>query len=99
MSQLVPPENSCPSALSFILLAIGLLIPMKADDKLLVQLSKIDPKDLSRALPGDLLELQDGKHSVDQKATSLSAGGQAIKGTGGDRVWKESLRIPKSSAR
>ncbi len=54
-------------------------------------LAALEAKDLSRALPGDLLQLQDGKHSVDQKATTLSSGGQATKGAGGDRVWKESL--------
>lgn len=61
-------------------------------------LAALEAKDLSRALPGDLLQLQDGKHSVDQKATSLSAGGQAIKGAGGDRVWKESLNPEEQRA-
>ncbi len=49
-------------------------------------------EDLSKARPGDLLELQDGEHDVDKSATGISGGGD-IKGTGkgGDRVWKESL--------
>ncbi len=48
--------------------------------------------DLSKSLPGDLLELQDGKHDVDQSASKTSAGGSVSDtGKGGDRVWKESL--------
>lgn len=61
-------------------------------------LTALEAKDLSRALPGDLLQLQDGKHSVDQKATQLSSGGQATKGAGGDRVWKESLNPDEQRA-
>ncbi len=61
-------------------------------------LTALEAKDLSRALPGDLLQLQDGKHSVDQKATTLSSGGQATKGAGGDRVWKESLNPDEQRA-
>jgi hypothetical protein len=49
-------------------------------------------------LPGDLLQLQDGKHTVDEKATTLSSGGQATKGAGGDRVWKESLNPEEQRA-
>ena len=48
--------------------------------------------DLSKALPGDLLELQDGEHDVDKSATQAKAGGDVTDtGKGGDRVWKESL--------
>jgi hypothetical protein len=61
-------------------------------------LAALEAKDLSRALPGDLLQLQDGKHSVDQKASTLSSGGQAAKGAGGDRVWKESLNPDEQRA-
>ncbi len=61
-------------------------------------LAALEAKDLSRALPGDLLQLQDGKHSVDEKATTLSSGGQATKGAGGDRVWKESLNPDEQRA-
>jgi hypothetical protein len=61
-------------------------------------LAALEAKDLSRALPGDLLQLQDGKHSVDQKASTLSSGGQATKGNGGDRVWKESLNPEEQRA-
>lgn len=61
-------------------------------------LTTLEAKDLSRALPGDLLQLQDGKHSVDQKASTSSAGGQATKGAGGDRVWRESLNPDEQRA-
>jgi hypothetical protein len=48
--------------------------------------------DLSKARPGDLLELQDGKHDVDTSASTSSAGGGVSDtGKGGDRVWRESL--------
>ncbi len=61
-------------------------------------LAALEAKDLSRALPGDLLQIQDGKHSADQKASTLSSGGQATKGAGGDRVWKESLNPDEQRA-
>jgi len=49
-------------------------------------------KDLSRATPGDLLEVQDGEHDVDETATRLSDGGRTqAMGSGGERVWKDSL--------
>lgn len=54
-------------------------------------LEGIESKDLSRALPGDLLQLQDGEHDVDKSAVGPRAGGAAAAGTGGDRVWKDSL--------
>lgn len=55
-------------------------------------LTGLDAKDLSRATPGDLLQLQDGEHEVDKSPSKASSGGgtQAT-GQGGDRVWKESL--------
>ncbi|QTN31089.1 hypothetical protein HZ994_01690 [Akkermansiaceae bacterium] len=55
------------------------------------ELTALEAKDLSRALPGDLLQLQDGKHSVDENASKASAGGVGAQGKGGDRVWKDSL--------
>lgn len=49
-------------------------------------------QDLSHAAPGDLLELQDGEHQVDKSGSSISEGGNTeATGSGGDRVWKESL--------
>lgn len=54
-------------------------------------LTALEAEDLSRAIPGDLLQLQDGKHTVDETASKSSSGGDAAKGKGGDRVWKDSL--------
>ncbi len=54
--------------------------------------SPLETRDLSKSAPGDLLELQENEHDVDQSASRLSAGGNTDStGTGGDRVWKESL--------
>jgi hypothetical protein len=55
------------------------------------ELAALEAKDLSRAIPGDLLQLQDGKHTVDEGASKASAGGGASQGKGGDRVWRDSL--------
>jgi len=60
--------------------------PLDAGD-----LTSLEAKDLSRAIPGDLLQLQDGKHTVDETGSKATAGGAAAAGQGGDRVWKESL--------
>ena len=55
-------------------------------------LEGVESKDLSRALPGDLLQLQDGEHDVDKSAVGRRAGGAAgSTGAGGDRVWKDAL--------
>jgi hypothetical protein len=55
-------------------------------------LTGIESKDLSRSLPGDLLQLQDGEHDVDKTPVGPRAGGAAgATGDGGDRVWKDSL--------
>jgi len=55
------------------------------------ELTGLDAKDLSRSTPGDLLQLQDGKHTVDDSASKSAAGGAAAEGKGGDRVWRDSL--------
>ncbi|WP_367872863.1 hypothetical protein [Luteolibacter sp. Populi] len=55
------------------------------------KLTGIDSKDLSRSLPGDLLQLQDGEHEVDKNTGGLQVGGEAATGAGGNRVWKDSL--------
>lgn len=54
-------------------------------------LTAVEAKDLSRSMPGDLLQLQDGTHTADQGASQPFVGGKATKGSGGDRVWRESL--------
>jgi hypothetical protein len=56
------------------------------------KLTGLESKDLSRATPGDLLELQDGEHDVDRSPSSISAGGNTdATGKGGDRVWRDAL--------
>ena len=56
------------------------------------KLTGLESKDLSRATPGDLLELQDGEHDVDHSASSISKGGNTeATGKGGGRVWRDSL--------
>ncbi len=61
--------------------------PLKTGD-----LAALEAKDLSRAAPGDLLELQDGEHEVDRSASKLTGGGGTeATGKGGDRIWRESL--------
>jgi len=55
------------------------------------KLTGVESKDLSRSLPGDLLQLQDGEHEVEKNAVGSQAGGDATTGAGGDRVWKDSL--------
>ena len=57
----------------------------------------LDAKDLSRTLPGDLLEVQDGEHQKEFDDARAQAGGSAAQGDGGDRVWKESL-LPEEQA-
>ncbi|MBL9129555.1 MAG: hypothetical protein JNG86_00035 [Verrucomicrobiaceae bacterium] len=48
--------------------------------------------DMSRALPGDMIGLQNGKHEVDKDALkSRDAGSVKDAGSGGEQVWKESL--------
>lgn len=56
------------------------------------ELEALEAKDLSRARPGDLLQVQDGKHQIDETPTGVSEGG-AIEGAGagGDRVWRDRL--------
>jgi hypothetical protein len=55
-------------------------------------LTGIESKDLSRSLPGDLLQLQDGEHDIDKTPVGPRAGGATgATGDGGDRVWKDAL--------
>ncbi|MES2439472.1 MAG: hypothetical protein V4584_10415 [Verrucomicrobiota bacterium] len=55
-------------------------------------LTGLQAKDLSKATPGDLLELQDGEHEVDKSPTRVTEGGNTnATGKGGDRVWKDAL--------
>ena len=55
-------------------------------------LEGLQSEDLSKSLPGDLLELRDSKHDVDKTKVGLRAGGNVDnESEGGSRVWKESL--------
>lgn len=65
----------------------------KAKDKLDTgNMEGLAATDLSKAAPGDLLELQDGEHDVDKSASKLSSGGSTdATGKGGDRVWRDTL--------
>lgn len=55
-------------------------------------LTGLQAKDLSRSLPGDLLQLQDGEHDVAKDASQATQGGATeATGSGGDRVWREAL--------
>lgn len=52
----------------------------------------IDSQDLSKTLPGDLLELQNGKHDVDQTQRGPIQGGDTnALGEGGERVWRHAF--------
>jgi hypothetical protein len=56
------------------------------------ELTGLEAKDLSKSMPGDLLELQDGEHEVDRSASRESVGGATqATGKGGDRVWRDAL--------
>lgn len=65
----------------------------KADDPMKTGKAEgLEATDLSQATPGDLLELQDGEHSVDHTASRISEGGDiTATGRGGDRVWRDAL--------
>lgn len=55
-------------------------------------LEGLESDDLSRSLPGDLLQLADGEHDVDTSEVGVRAGGEVQSdGEGGDRIWKDSL--------
>ena len=51
----------------------------------------LDSADLSRSLPGDVLETTDSKHDVEQTHPALRAGGKADVQGGGASTWQESL--------
>ena len=53
---------------------------------------RLKSNDLSNTLPGDLLETTDGEHDIDKSDAKVRSGGNTEnKGTGGERVWKNSL--------
>jgi len=53
---------------------------------------RLESKDLSNTLPGDLLETTDGEHDIDKTNAKTRSGGSTDNtGAGGERVWKNSL--------
>lgn len=55
-------------------------------------LEGLESEDLTRSLPGDLLQLEDGEHEIDKTQVGSRAGGTVSgEGKGGSRVWKDSL--------
>ncbi len=56
------------------------------------KLEQLESDDKKNALPGDLLETQEGEHDINKSKQGPTAGGAASsKGKGGARVWKDSL--------
>jgi len=53
---------------------------------------RLKSRDLSNTLPGDLLETTDGEHEIDKTQTKIRSGGNTEnKGSGGERIWQNSL--------
>jgi Skp family chaperone for outer membrane proteins len=49
----------------------------------------LESRDLSNTLPGDLLQLQDGEHEIDQSDIAIRQGGEVDNlGQGGELIWK-----------
>ncbi len=48
--------------------------------------------EIKDSLPGDVVGLGVGKHEIEEKPTTIGAGGSAAAaGSGGDRIWRDSL--------
>jgi hypothetical protein len=63
-----------------------------SDDVSSGELTGLQSEDLSKSLPGDLLQLNDTEHEVDRTRIGPRAGGGVDnEGKGGDRIWKDSL--------
>ena len=62
-------------------------------------LEGLESKDLSKSLPGDLLELNTGEHDIDKSRIGPRAGGNVdSEARGGARVWKGSLLPSEKNA-
>jgi hypothetical protein len=49
----------------------------------------LESRDLSNTLPGDLLQLQDGEHQIDDSEVGIRQGGEVDNlGQGGELIWK-----------
>ncbi len=53
-------------------------------------------EDMSRALPGDVLAVTKGKHTVDKIAQPAAGGAISSAGEGGDAVWRDALTPEES---
>ena len=58
----------------------------------------LDPADLSRSLPGDVIDVTDSKHDVDQTSPALRGAGSANTQGGGASTWQESLHPREQEA-
>ena len=58
----------------------------------------LDTPDLSRTLPGDILETTDSKHEIDPTHPALRSGGKADMQGGGNSIWQESLHPREQEA-
>jgi len=58
----------------------------------------LDPGDLSRSLPGDVLETTNSKHEVELTHPALRGGGKADVQGGGASTWQESLHPREQEA-
>lgn len=64
----------------------------KSDKLNMSREERLESKDLSNTLPGDLLETTDGEHDIDKTNAKTRSGGSTDNtGAGGERVWKNSL--------
>lgn len=58
----------------------------------------LDPGDLSRSLPGDVLDVTNSKHEVEMTRPPLRTGGKADVQGGGGSTWQESLHPREQEA-
>ncbi len=71
----------------------------ESQDVELSRLERLESRDLSDSLPGDLLQLQNSEHEVNKTARGLRSGGVTkSSGTGGDRIWKDALMPDEKKA-
>ena len=65
------------------------VLGQKGDELNSGNLEGLESRDLSNTLPGDLLELQDGEHDVDESKVGVRGGGTVEDlGEGGELIWK-----------
>ena len=74
------------------------VLGQQASDTQAQQPQVLDPGDLSRSLPGDVLETTDSKHDLDMTHPALRGGGTADVHGGGASTWQESLHPREQEA-